>query len=924
MNSAARRSAYVLAIAIGLNLAACGKKAPTGQAALIEAEQAVAKGDFAAASIHIKNALQSNPEDAASRLALGRINLKMGEFGLAESELRKALSSGADQNQVVPLLLETLSMLGLHQKVIDESAKAKLSDPKLQSLAFAYAARGQFGLKKIEEAKKSFAQALQLDPDSAVARVGNIAVSLATDADVPAVKPALNDLLTKMPNSQEAWAMAGFVARLEGRFADAKTALSKAVELKPYDGEQRAALITTLIDLRDYVGADTQIQQMAKISPKSFYVTYLVALNNFRQGNYREARDNIQRVAELATGFQPALELAAETAIQTGELSLAEKYSKALIEKNPEGVVGHRLLGATYLALNQPERAVATLQPFVQSKNPSPQILALMGDALIRTGDSKKGVQFLDAAAAAASDSLSMKAFSANAKIAVGDASSGLKQLEEIAGKSAGSKLDLSIAQALMGAKQYDKAAAIVIRYVQAQPNDPAGRHALGMVYLAQGKRAEAEKYFAEALALNNGYLPTLQVLGELDLSSGKVDVAKKRYAAIVAADPKNVAALLALASLNVRAAGPEPETLAYFKQAREANPGSALAAIDQASYYIQTSQAEAAVALLETYVQSLPNDSQLAEALASAYDASGNLAKAIQVLEKQLAANSLSGALNYRIGSLRLRLQDFAGAMKNFERASELQPNAIEPKASIAGTLFNSGKRDQAMAAAKAIQTANPSNPIGSLLVGDFLGLQGNASEAVTQYKQAYSITKASNTAFKLYLGLLQNKNTAEAAQFLRDHWASSPSDIAFMLQASEVLLEKKEWKEAVAVLNQVLKVNKDSPAALNNAAVAMHQLKEPRAIELAQRAYQIEPNNASIQDTLGFISLEQGKLDQALTLLKDASTKAPRNAEIRLHYAQALAKRGDSVGSKAQASDALKNNPSPDVKAGAEALLK
>jgi cellulose synthase operon protein C len=146
----------------------------------------------------------------------------------------------------------------------------------------------------------------------------------------------------------------------------------------------------------------------------------------------------------------------------------------------------------------------------------------------------------------------------------------------------------------------------------------------------------------------------------------------------------------------------------------------------------------------------------------------------------------------------------------------------------------------------------------------------------------------------------------------------------LGFMLQVSELLLTRKDWKETVAVVNQVLKVSKNNTAALNNAAVAMHQLKEVRAVELAQRAYELEPNNFVIQDTLGLILLEQGKVTEALVLLKSAASKASRNAEVRLHYAQALAKKGDVPAAKQEANAALQNSPAPDVKTAAEALLK
>jgi putative PEP-CTERM system TPR-repeat lipoprotein len=914
-----------LVISISLAMAGCSEKKISPQSALNEAQAAVTRGDFAAATIHLKNALAGKPDDAQSRFSLGKVYLAMGEFGLAEADLRRALELGIAQETVLPLLLESMVLQAQHQRVIDEVAKAKNLSAPLEAIALSYTGRSWFGLKKFDQAKADFAKSLKLAPENAAASIGEVTTMLiSAPPDFAAAKKATAVVLAKHPSSHDAWAMSGFLSRLEGKNSDAKIALEKALQLKPYDIEQHAALAKTLIDLSDFPAATAQIQNLFKLSPKNFIVTYLYGLMAFRQGNLQLSREHLQRVVVAAPSYEPALELASEVAMSTGEFAMAEKLAASIVDQNPRNPSGHRLLASTYLAQNQPERAIAVLQPLLQQKVSSPQILATVGEALIRTGSAAKGIEFLDAAAAMSGGSAGLTTISATARIAEGDMESGLAQLERASANSRNPQTDLAIAQAFASAKRFDKATLLADRFVKAQPKEASGPHALGMIALAQDKIEDAEKQFAQALAINASYLPTLDGWAQIDLRRGRADAAKARYTTALALEPKNVSILLSLAALNVQTSGPETETLRLFNQAREVDPSSPRAVIVQSQYLLSTSQAEAAIALLEPMVANHANDLSANEALANAYQAGGVPIKAIQVLEKQLLTNSLSASLNYRIGSLRLGLRDFAGATKNFERAAQLQPNAIEPKVALAGTLLNSGKRVEAMAAARAIQAANPKSPIGYMLVGDFFANDNNAAEAQAQYKQAYSLAKNTSTASKLYSNLIFSNNKEEAAQFLRAHWQASPTDLSFMLQASELLLNRKEWKEAVAVVNQVLKVSKGNTAALNNAAVAMHQLKEVRAVELAQRAYELEPNNFAIQDTLGFILLEQGKVAEALPLLKSAAAKATRNPEVRLHYAQALAKKGDTAAAKQEATAALQNSPPPDVKTAAEALLK
>jgi FimV-like protein len=80
-----------------------------------------------------------------------------------------------------------------------------------------------------------------------------------------------------------------------------------------------------------------------------------------------------------------------------------------------------------------------------------------------------------------------------------------------------------------------------------------------------------------------------------------------------------------------------------------------------------------------------------------------------------------------------------------------------------------------------------------------------------------------------------------------------------------------------------------------LNNLAWLYHKEKNPQALEYAERAYKLEPEAANILDTLGWISVEQGKTSRGQEILKKALSLAPKNPAIKYHYAVALARSGD-----------------------------
>jgi Flp pilus assembly protein TadD len=61
-----------------------------------------------------------------------------------------------------------------------------------------------------------------------------------------------------------------------------------------------------------------------------------------------------------------------------------------------------------------------------------------------------------------------------------------------------------------------------------------------------------------------------------------------------------------------------------------------------------------------------------------------------------------------------------------------------------------------------------------------------------------------------------------------------------------------------------------------------------------MAEQANKAAPTDPIILDTLGWILVEQGKLDRALPLLKQAAALAPANPDIRNHLGVALGKSG------------------------------
>src|SRR3546814_14301360 len=74
------------------------------------------------------------------------------------------------------------------------------------------------------------------------------------------------------------------------------------------------------------------------------------------------------------------------------------------------------------------------------------------------------------------------------------------------------------------------------------------------------------------------------------------------------------------------------------------------------------------------------------------------------------------------------------------------------------------------------------------------------------------------------------------------------------------------------------------DLVMALNNLAAVLEEQTDPAAYSYAQRAYALQPTNPVVMDTYGWGLLQQGKVQEAAPLLKQAAQAVPRSEERRV----------------------------------------
>ena len=919
----ALRAGATAAMVAALLAAGCGASAEPGKV-LADARSALDKRDTRTAEIQLKDLLQRDQGNGEARLLLAQVHATNGDVAGAEKEFRRALDAGIARDRVVPGLLDVLLRAGQAQKAIDEAAALPVESPAARADVALAVGRAQMALRRTDEARKSFEQALAAQPGLAAAKAGLIAL-VAQQGDREAATRQAAELLKQAPDSPEALEVAADLELSAGRLDAARELLGRLLQRSPNDVPARAKMAATLIDLKQYDAAKTQLDEMAKRAPNAPATFQLLGTLELRRGNLAAAREASQNALRAGPDYLPAIALAANVALADNSPALAESHARKLVERAPEWVQGHRLLAAAYLRMNEPERALQTVQPLLARGSQDPQLLAIAGEAALKRNDFTQASQYFEKATKLDPTDAGKRTGLALSRMSAGEHDRGLADLEAAAQLDSGSfQADYALIATHLRERRYDQALAAIDALEKKQPKNPLVQNMRGAAQVMKGDLAAGRKAFEAALALQPTYFPAASNLAALDERQDKADDARKRFEAVLAADPKNTQALLALAQHAIRHGGSKEQVRQYLDRARSANPDALAPVAALAAWHLDNGAPRDAVALLQDALAKQPDRPELLELLASAQARAGDRDQALQTYDRLVRSAPASAPLQMRVGEARLNLRDDAGALAAFRRAVELAPKAIEPRVALAAMMARRGNKAEARQLAASLRKDFPSNPAGLLLEGDFASADQKWGEAIDAYRKADAVARTPQGTMRLHQALLRAGRDGEAEAALRGYLKDAPDDLSMRLYGAEQSLGRKRWSDAAEQYRAVLERQPRNLVALNNLAWALHQLKDPKAREVAEQAFSLAPKSAPIVDTLGVINAEGGDAARGVELLRQAVTLAPGEPQYRLHLAEALLRQGDKAGAREQVDSILRDVPAGPLAQSARDLGK
>nr|MCU0842277.1 tetratricopeptide repeat protein [Thiobacillaceae bacterium] len=114
------RSLGMLVLAVGI-LQGCGDiLGKTSEEHLQHGKDYESKGDYRAALVEYKSALQQTPSNMEARLLLGKLYVKLGQGIEAEKEIRQAENLGIKRESLLVSLGDALLLSGKYREALDQ------------------------------------------------------------------------------------------------------------------------------------------------------------------------------------------------------------------------------------------------------------------------------------------------------------------------------------------------------------------------------------------------------------------------------------------------------------------------------------------------------------------------------------------------------------------------------------------------------------------------------------------------------------------------------------------------------------------------------------------------------------------------------------------------------------------------------------
>jgi tetratricopeptide (TPR) repeat protein len=429
-------------------------------------------------------------------------------------------------------------------------------------------------------------------------------------------------------------------------------------------------------------------------------------------------------------------------------------------------------------------------------------------------------------------------------------------------------------------------------------------------------------------------YLPALLLMADINAGELKYDQAATLTDKVLKRDPSNFDALFLAGRLSMLQDDPQAAITHFERMARmwtnnsgvfyhlglaqiAANdpvnasasldqaialrPGFGEALMAQAQLKLNRGETAQAITTLKEMVRSNPQSMSGQLMLGDAYRQQGDYQEAMNIFKNVENSYPLNSEPSYKVGSMLLAAGRKDEARQEFIKSIQIDPGYLPSVEHLSDLECEKGNFTYALSLVEAVSKLNTNSPQPSELFAkihmaehDYYRAKGDTNKMDECARLAeVTLEKAIQVHTNFVPGILllarvrhELGQTKDAVELLKNLIQAYPKDQDGLLTLATYQEETKDVEGARATYEKLLAINPAHPVALNNLSyIFINQGYLDKALDVAKRAHDALPNNAAVNDTLGWVLFKLAKYEQAETILKTAGQRMPNEGEVQLH---------------------------------------
>jgi tetratricopeptide (TPR) repeat protein len=754
----------------GLGLVGLVLHADPGNArALILLAKMCPSNDLSSVAQRMETQLQEGGQgEAACHTALGWIDLRTHKLSEAESEFQKA-----------------------------SALDPKLDAPYLGMVTL-YTLR-----RDTKEAAQALKTAAELSPIRSPTRL-NYAELKRQIGDVDEAKEMVFEITRKAPDYMPAWLFLMNVAFAEHKYDECKADIDKILARDNYNGDAMSLSGTIALEQHDGPKAVGVFQRLKNLYQNVPEVRYNLAKAYLLNGEKQKAVASLNDALDLAKNrdYPAAALLLASLDARSDKLSESAALLSQSVKYHPNDIEAQMGLAETYLAQNQPERALEVYDQMTQKTPRNAEIPRLMGIAYLMQRNPAKARAAFEKSLALAPDysrtldqltqmDISEKRFA--------DAHHRLDQVV-VAPSKESSKIqgDIEKLQGDVYAKEGEitKAETAYSKAIELNPELSFAYFNLVELYLHSHQEQHALDRLGELAAKDTNDVKPLMKIGMIQQQMGHYDKAAEAYEKALTIDSNDFYALNNLAYVDSEYLNKVDKALELAEKAKKLHPYDAVASDTLGWILFKKHDYARALNSIQESAEKHPEDPEVQMHLGMAYYMMGQETPARDSLKRAL--NSSADFPGKDLVRRRLEVLDIDPATAGPETVQKLESLAHE----------------------------NPQDPVLKSRLAAIQEQQGQTQKAADSLEALLSILPQDWSAMvrlaRLYAGPL--KDLHKALDLAKSAHGLAPDDGQTSALLGELVYRTGDYPWALSLLEESAHRLSDQPALSYHLALAYY----------------------------------------------------------------------------------------------------